>query len=66
MYNLNAIIHDKKILLLKILLWCSEELFIDPAPLVFKPDPKGVPRPPVPMPKSLALKLPSPLTPPTL
>jgi len=32
---------------------------------VFKPDPKGGPRPPDPMPKSLALKFPSPLTPPT-
>lgn len=33
---------------------------------MFKPDPKGAPKPPEPMPKSLALKFPRPLTPPTL
>lgn len=47
------------------LLWCKEELFIAPGPLVFIPDPKGVPRPPVPMPKSLTFIFPRPLTPPT-
>jgi len=58
--SLNITLNNKHILL-----WCIEELFIDPGPLVFILDPNGAPKPPVPMPKSPTLKFPSPLTLPT-